>query len=244
MKAKEIKVTLTLSTPMLGTVPKDKDVYESYIESKKPTDEQTIEVDTVINGEKGTTGFHTDPDGRIFIYSYMFKGFIKAALQALKKVPDNIAGEITQNLKMVNTWIFTGQRKLYLNLPEGGEVTTLSRPLRAQTALGERIALAKSDIVPEGTTIDVTIKYFEVDGMDIHIIKEILDYGDLKGLGQWRNAEYGRFTYRMKTYEDTTIGKAWEDVADFPMPPRAGAATTGGKKRGKKKVEAPVVEEA
>jgi hypothetical protein len=75
------------------------------------------------------------------------------------------------------------------------------RPLRASTAQGERIALAHSETVPTGSWFDVEIKCL-VDGYT-KIVKEWLDYGELRGLGQWRNSGKGKFTYEILEERDS-----------------------------------------
>ena len=34
-----------------------------------------------------------------------------------------------------------------------------------------------------------------LDGVSKKMLAEWLDYGQMRGLGQWRNASYGRFVY-------------------------------------------------
>lgn len=236
MKAKEISVTITLTEPMLGTVPKNPEIYKQFIESKKPAAKEDDESETVPEGIPNETGFHSDEHG-VFIYDYLFKGFMKAALKTLKKMSDSDASAIAHNMRIMNEYINVTPRRLYLHLPENESVSELHRPLRAQTALGERVTLVNSDIVPVGTTLKLQIKFFEVDGMDIHVIKDILDYGAIKGLGQWRNASYGRFSYFMETYEEKDYSTEWSQVAAFPMPERKGPKLNGDgtpKKRGRK----------
>ena len=55
MEEKHFRIELI--TEMLGTVPKDPDIYKTYIESKKPeeiTDEEYLSVEKI--EEKGWTG--------------------------------------------------------------------------------------------------------------------------------------------------------------------------------------------
>jgi hypothetical protein len=76
---------------------------------------------------------------------------------------------------------------------EEGNIDYLQRSLRAMTAQGPRVSLAKSEVLPEGTTFSFTIEVLDNSPLKEEHIKEILSYGVLKGLGQWRNAGYGRF---------------------------------------------------
>ena len=69
------------------------------------------------------------------------------------------------------------------------------RPLRASTPQGERISLASSESIPEGSEIEFTVKCF-IDE-DTELVKEWLDYGIFKGISQWRNSGKGRFTYEI-----------------------------------------------
>ena len=58
---------------------------------------------------------------------------------------------------------------------------------------GERVALSTSEQVPAGSTMDLDIVYLN-DSLKDAII-EWLDYGLLRGLGQWRNSGMGRFSW-------------------------------------------------
>ena len=62
-----------------------------------------------------------------------------------------------------------------------------------QTAQGERVALASSESIPAGATMEFTIQLL----MDEHekAVREWLDYGALRGIGQWRNSGKGRFLW-------------------------------------------------
>ena len=93
--------------------------------------------------------------------------------------------------KKLDGLLFVFPRKIILDIPEGKELGTCTRPLRASTAQGERIALSCSETAPEGTEIFFTIKL--LDGSMKKLVKEILDYGVLSGIGQWRNSGKGRF---------------------------------------------------
>ena len=67
------------------------------------------------------------------------------------------------------------------------------RPLRASTPQGERVSIAKSESVPAGSTVE-----FEVTCLDPSLegmVRECLDYGQLRGLGQWRNSGKGRYVW-------------------------------------------------
>ena len=72
------------------------------------------------------------------------------------------------------------------------------RSLRAMTAQGPRISLAKSEVVEAGAKLKFVMKVMDNSPLTLDVIKEIFDYGEFKGLGQWRNADWGQFTYTIK----------------------------------------------
>jgi hypothetical protein len=175
---------------MLGTVPKDKEVYKSYIASKAATLENGIEeVGTVEEIEaKGWTGFHRDEKG-YFIYDYMIRGFLKEAGNTLKEAVK------VKNLKSkIDRYVFIYPRRIFLAAETDGH---LERPLRAMTMQGPRVTLARSDYVKEGTVIRFQVKLLENKEITMDLIKELLEYGQFQGLGQFRNGSYGRFVFEV-----------------------------------------------
>jgi len=189
---KKYLVKLTLTEPMLGTVPKDKEVYASYIAGKAAlSDEQLAEELATVEQveEKGWTGFHA-VEGDPIIYDYVIKGFFKDACSMLRRVSDTASGKLRAHKKIVDGLVFVSPRQIPLVL-NGGEMGVLERPLRAQTPQGERVTLARSDYVPEGTFLEFTVEV--LGGVSETVLREWLDYGRYRGLGQWRNASYGRF---------------------------------------------------
>lgn len=194
---KEYKIKVMFSEPVLGTVPKDKDVYAGYIATKAAlTDEQIAEELATVESveEKGWTGFHL-VDGQPILYDYVVKGFFKGACGALRRVIDTRSKKITAYKKVIDGLVFVTPRRIPLILPEGAEMGTLERPLRAETAKGPRVALARSDTCPPGTTMEFTVTVLGV--VSRALLEEWLSYGRLLGFGQWRSGGYGRFSYEM-----------------------------------------------
>lgn len=209
---KTMKVRLTLTEGMLGTSPNNEDIYTEYIGSKAP-DATTLEQEVAALGtdgviEKGMTVFPRDEDGNPFVYDYQIKGFFKDSCGALSRLtgkdPEtgkkakavNESGKMTAYKKTIDGLIFPKPRQIVIRMPEGEEITYCQRPLRAQTAQGERVALAISEEVPAGSVME-----FEVvclDDKHVPAVLEWLDYGQLRGLGQWRNSGKGRFTYEVE----------------------------------------------
>jgi len=196
MEKTTFDLTLTLLEPMLGTVPKDKEVFKTYVASKHPEGAGDEEVESVEDlEEKGWTGFHIGEDGKPFIYDYMIKGFLKAAGNTLK---DQLKVKALKS--KIDNFVFVFPR--VIPLPCSIDESPLERPLRAMTPRGERVALARSDTVPAGIEFKCQIVLLKHKEVKEKILREVLDYGALKGLGQWRNASYGRFSYEMVKVEE------------------------------------------
>lgn len=204
---KKIRVRLTFLESVLGTAPNNSEIYSEYIASNAPnskTMEEEIEafgVDTV--AEKGITVFPRTEDGRPFIYDYQIKGFFKDACSMLSRVGGkdengkkrkvNESSKLSAYKKTIDGLIFVQPRKIPFNFD--GEITLCQRPLRAQTMQGERICLASSEEIPAGATIEFDIICLADE--NLAAVVEWLDYGQLRGIGQWRNAGRGAFTYEV-----------------------------------------------
>lgn len=191
----QYKVRITFTEPLLGTVPMNQELYADYIATKLPdgNGDASDELATVAEmTEKGTTGFHR-LDGAPIIYDYVIKGFFKDAASMLRRVPDTKSNKMTAYKKIIDGLVFIRPRQIPITA--FGAVSILERPLRAQTAQGERVALARSEMLPDGSEIE-----FVIDLLDAKLepaVREWLDYGSRRGLGQWRNGGYGTFLYTM-----------------------------------------------
>jgi len=196
--SEKYQVTLTLTERILGTVPKSKEIYQDHVQSKAADlgDEQAAEeLNTVEHTEeKGWTGFHQSGDGPI-IYDYVLKGFLKDACGMLRRASGTRSSKLTAYKKVIDGLVFIGPRQIPLELPDGAEMSVLERPLRAQTAQGERVTLARSDTCPAGTKLQFVVTVLGT--VKEPLLREWFDYGELRGLGQWRNSGYGSFTYEM-----------------------------------------------
>jgi len=180
------KYVIELKTEMLGTVPKDPEVYRTYIESKKPEgvdEEEYLNVEKI--EEKGWTGFHKDTNG-LFLYDYMIKGFLKHAGNVLKAEL-----KIAALRSKLNDFCFVFPRKIYLGKEKADGF--VERPLRAMTQQGPRVALARSDYINAGQQIEFELGLLEHKEIKWKTIDTLLEYGELAGLGQFRNGGYGRF---------------------------------------------------
>lgn len=214
---KKIRVRVTLLEGMLGTSPANGDIYREFIGSKAP-DASTVEDEVAALGadavaEKGTTVFPRLEDGTPFIYDYQIKGFFKDSCQMLARLTGkgedgkklaavNESSKLKAYKKIIDGLIFPQPRKIPIEC--AGDITLCQRPLRAQTMQGERVSLACSEEVPEGSTITFTVLC--MDDSNVAAVKEWLDYGLLRGLGQWRNSGKGRFVWDELDEDGKVIG--------------------------------------
>lgn len=192
----EIKVKITFTEELLGTASNDPNLHGEYIASKAPdaksmTEEiEAVGVESVV--EKGMTVFTRDENGKPFIYDYQIKGFFKDSAGVLRKVKGSKASKIKAYKKEIDGLVFVSPRKIMLDLKDK-PLGDCQRPLRASGPQGERVAISHSETAPEGTTIECTISCLTPEMTDL--VLECLDYGKLRGLGQWRNSGKGRFSW-------------------------------------------------
>ena len=190
-----IKAKLTFLEEVLGTASNNPEIHSEYIASKAPTVESADEEVAAINVdeeiEKSMTVFPRNEDGTPILFDYQVKGFFKDACGVLRRVPGSKSSKIKAYKKEIDGLLFIAPRMIPLDMP--GPMGECQRPLRASTAQGERIALAHSEAAPAGTTIEIEIQCMTKDMYDL--ARECLEYGKLRGIGQWRNSGKGRFIY-------------------------------------------------
>lgn len=194
---KTIKVKVTFIEEILGTAPTNEDIYRDFIASKsadalkREEEVAAIGIEEVV--EKGMTIFPRNANGKPIFWDYQIKGFFKDACGMLARVTGTTSNKLKAYKKIIDGLIFVLPRQIEITTTE--EIGKCERPLRAQTAQGERIALAISESIKPGATIEFDITVLSDDHEKAVI--EWLDYGILRGLGQWRNSGKGRFTYKV-----------------------------------------------
>jgi hypothetical protein len=206
MKIYNVKIELL--EDMLGTVPKNKDVWRIHKQEKAREimkkhaakgiplasgDEATEsaiallaaeEIETIKEvEEKGWTGFHEDKDGP-FLYDYAVKGFLKEAARTARQF-----GLVKQLQDKFTRLVFIDTRRVRLPATEG----VLERPLRADGPKGPRVTVVRSDVVKAGTVIEFGVKILDGGSLTEKILVHVLEYGEFIGLGQWRSGGNGRF---------------------------------------------------
>ena len=203
--SKTLKCKATLTEDMLGTCSNNPEIHADFIAGgapDAPSREEEIEaigVDEMV--EKSMTVFprlNGKPDGQPFMWDYQIKGFLKEAAKDMARVTGSEVSKTKAYLKIINGCVHVFPRKIPLVYEgaEQGVVGNMQRPLRGQTAQGERITLANSETVPAGTTFEFEIKM--LDGKFEKLIRELLDFAQYKGFLQWRNSGYGRATIEVE----------------------------------------------
>ena len=197
---KTLKVKITTTEQILGTASANPDIHEEFIASKAPDapsrEEEVAAVGAEEVFEKGMTVFPRGENGKPIAWDYQWKGFFKDACGMLRKVEKSECSKIKAYKKEIDGLIFVSPRQIPIEFD--GEIGICQRPLRAQTAQGERVALASSESIPAGATMTFDIKLLaDTDDKNVHekAVIEMLEYGVLRGFGQWRNAGMGRFLY-------------------------------------------------
>ena len=201
---KNLHVKLTFIEPILGTAPNNEEIYRDFIGSKAPNapsvEEEVAAIGADEFAEKGMTVFPRNEEGQPILWDYQVKGFFKDACSMLgrvggkdesgKKKKVNESSKLTAYKKVIDGLIFVQPRQIPFVFD--GEVGICQRPLRAQTMQGERVALAMSEEIPAGATLDFDVTCLADENEAA--VREWLDYGILRGIGQWRNSGKGRFT--------------------------------------------------
>lgn len=205
MYTQNMRVRVTFTDEVLATQPADQEIHATYISSKAPdakSKEEEIEAIGVQEFiEKGKTIFPRTEEGDPIIWTYQIKGFFKAAAKALHDVKGTCSSKVTSYLKRVDRDVFvfptikdkSGRKIVFENY---GDIHDCQRPLRAQTAQGERVAISDSEAISAGAEIEFDIEWFEDKQISEALICEWLDYGAYCGLLQWRNAGKGTFTWK------------------------------------------------
>lgn len=192
------KVRLTFTDELLGTSSGNPELHREFIASKAP-DAAKMEEEVAALGvdaveEKSMTVFPKLADGTPFLYDYQIRGFFKEICGAMKAISGTKSSKVKAHKKKVDNTIFVEPREIPLDL-HGMRLGNCQRPLRASTAQGERVALANSEVCPEGTTCEFSVLCMVDDDADM--LREWLEYGRFKGIGQWRNSGKGRFTFEI-----------------------------------------------
>lgn len=200
MKLESRNYILRGLTPLLGSQPADSKIRTTYIASKAPLPEEQgqAETDMLPDENKGYTVFLRDHGGLVLM-DYAIIGYFKGAVKAMES-----ENGVKQSASKVGTYVFAEPRILPI-LRNGERIeapdSVLERSLRAQTMQGPRTTLSASEMIESGWELNFTLKLLDNAGsvksraITWDVLESALDYGALKGIGQWRNGGYGRFAW-------------------------------------------------
>lgn len=191
---KILKVRATFITEALGTACSDEEIYTKFIGSKVPSGETPKdELEAIVKLEEPPelkkTVFLRNRDDEPCMMDYQWKGYLKDACKALRRIKGTECSKVKAYKQIIDKLIFPQPRMIPIHIR--GKMGVVERPLRAETAQGERIALAASESVPAGSYVEFEIKLYDKEHEEW--VKEMLEYGIDGGTLQWRNAGYGRF---------------------------------------------------
>lgn len=214
-----VRIKFWLAQDLLASCPGNTDLLKTWIQDKaKPPiteDVREEEMEALLElPEKQMTVFPRDEEGNPLMWNYQIKGFFKEACKALRRCQGTECTKLVSHLSVIDNLVFVkgidyerSTRKIRIFMPEGATIERLVRPIRITDAKGTRVCLSASETVPEGSyfTCDIKVPILKADPdakgakrADLRVcFKEWLDYGEDKGLLQWRSAGWGRFTYEV-----------------------------------------------
>lgn len=202
------KIELTFIEPTLATTPGDRDVATRFVASRSADAEKIEEelgarpADDAV--EDMSTVFPRDATG-LFAWDYQLRGFFKEKLYGLIELGECKLSKWTYK-KAVDLFLFVNPRRCYYER-DGARILApdgrCQRSLRATTLRGDRVCLAISEQLNAGCVMRFEVKLLSPPaasksrlGIGWEDLEKCLEYGQLHGFSQWRNASYGRFTWR------------------------------------------------
>lgn len=209
---------LTGTTSLLGSNPANPEIHAKFVASKAESLERAAKEEAMLPEEdwlpgsyeleeairdvkeQGLTVFLRNNHGELVLGNHSVKGFFKGTLNTLKgQIGIAAVKSKVDNLLFISpTFIVITRDGVPVTEPDGWN----ERPLRAETMQGPRVALASSEEIDAPWKISFTVTLFENGGtarskpLTWEAVEAALDYGEWKGLGQWRNGGKGSFTWR------------------------------------------------
>ena len=201
---KVLKIRITLTEEILGTQPGDKKIHTTFVGSRSGDADKLAEEQSHLPAvelvEKSMTYFHR-VDGVPAYVNYMIKGFFKDACSMLSRKEGTESSKLKAYKKVIDGTIFVqprfipivGQLSVKDTAGDFKPLPDCERPIRISDRNGERVALCHSEALPAGSTMDIEIQLMNEEHETV--VREWLDYGRFRGLGQWRNSGKGTFTW-------------------------------------------------
>jgi len=152
--------------------------------------------------ELKTQIFQRDAERLPYLGSQVVKGFLKSASEAISRTRPSKNGKFNSSIaassKYINTMMISTPiyffdeegKRVDIKRLDDGSADLLERPLRCQTAKGDRVALASSEVIEEGSYGSFAISLFGGDSCPVKIkdLKDCLNYGVIQGLSAWRGS--------------------------------------------------------
>ena len=221
-----MKIRIRLQEHLLGTKSNDPEILKDHVLSKmedhyvldrekKALEELSVaEKNAMLKEEveKRLSVFHRHPDnGHLMLWNYQIKGYLKAAGEAIRQSqPKGKPGGGTTTWGAIQSKVdmFVAVKPRMICLPQTKPDGILPRQLRAKTPQGPRVTLMASEYVKAGTEFDCEIKCMIGSRVTDKMILAMLDYGEeWVGIGQWRNAGWGQFTYEVTEETFADVGR-------------------------------------
>ena len=135
------------------------------------------------------------------IGNHMILGFLKAAGEAISRTMATKKGTMLQSSSYTSSIInqhcsvypYTISASEDVKKDLEGHISYLQRSIRGMTPQGPRVSLGRAEVLPEGTKFKFQLKVMKNSPLTKDILDSLFSYGELKGLGQWRNADFGQF---------------------------------------------------
>ena len=145
-----------------------------------------------------------------YLYDYQIRGMFKDSCGMLWRAKgQNLSSNLKAYKKIIDGGIFVFPRHVAIEVPneyiddDGNHAETFDdnnhfgrkqRSMRTNSPSGQYNALASSEVVPAGSHLRFTIGLS--DPSFRAYVEEWLDYGLVRGIGQWRNSGTGIFRWR------------------------------------------------
>jgi hypothetical protein len=202
LKKNVYDLTIKFTSEVLGSQPGRNDPASKFIRDRTRAEHPEVEVppeeieSLPVEINKGTTGFFRSRNRKNVVFkSYQIKGMLKEAASQLNGI-DNI-----KNLRSkVESTIFINPVDIPVEGVSVKDIGILERPLRAMTAQGPRVTLARSETIPSGGTLKCRMTVYQLPKFSASesLLRDVLDFSRTLGLGQWRNSNvYGQFDYKL-----------------------------------------------
>lgn len=149
-------------------------------------------------------------DGAVVgLWNYAVKGFFKDAANATNRFDKHMRNELAQRggatipkdgmeklsayKTRIDGTLFVNPRFIPLLLEPGQGIGVCERSLRADTPMGPRVTVVRSESAPAGTRLSVVVDLLSKE-LEPYV-RLWLAYGQQRGLGCWRNSGKGAFEF-------------------------------------------------